>query len=200
MHISILLYCAFILAGCVAELGILYLVLEFWEKSDSVAKKWLLGILGAVATLGVFYVASMPFIKSSQVIEVNASGWHKESDWLFFYRHKGKSYPVHSGKWYVFNEDGERADLVLSPVYYHIDPDSVGQKVPYIAAPDTLRGVFVELPHNPVFLFQPPDTESDTYVSCRELVLYHLGVVGKGQPIPDTYGRLKFQVAEYSSE
>lgn len=200
MRISVLLYCFCILAGCVAALGVLFLVLNYWEKTDSVVKKILLGFAGAAATLGIFYVASMPFFHSSQVIEVNANGWHKESDWLFAYRHKGEAYPIHSGKWYVFNEDEEIINLVLTPVYYHIDPDSVGLKVPHLAEPDTLQGRFFELPHNPVFLFQPPDTVSDTYVDCREIVLYHLGVAGSGQIIPDTYQRLEFKAADYYSE
>jgi len=199
MHISILTYCVFAILGYIAELVVLYLILESWERTDSAVMKWFIGFVGTVASLGIFCTAAFPFYMSSQVIEVDASGRHKQSDWMISYRHNGESFPVRPRKWYVYNKDSENIDLVITPIYYHIDPDSVGIKIQNRMASDTLRGVFVELPHNPVFLFQPPDTLADTYVYRRELVLYHLGIAGDCPEIPDTYRRLMFRSAEYDT-
>ena len=199
MQISILSYCVFAILGYIAELGALYLILEYCERTDSTVMKWLIGLVWAVVALGIFCAAVLPLYLSSQVIEVDANGWHKQSDWIISFRHNGKSFPVRPRKWYVYNNDGDNTDLVLTPIYYHLDPDSVGLGIQSRGIPDTLRGVFVELPHNPVFLFQPPDTASDTYIYRKELVLYHLGIAGDRPEIPDTYRRLIFRSAEYDT-
>lgn len=196
MHITLFLRLLLSLFSFALYLVFLYVVLEFSERS----KKTIYSILVFLVALALLFAALSIVYKftfsSAEVVVVDDKGLNSISDWKYSFRRNGKTYPVESGKFYVYNKKADSRELVLTPVYYH--RDSAGFALPHPAAPDTLRGTFVQLPHKPSFYFRAPDEVSITYVRNREETLYHLGFPGD-LPAPDRYLKLEFEVPDYST-
>ena len=196
MHITLLFRLFLSVLTYALYLVFLYVVLEFSERNENPFWRFLV-FLGSFAVLyATTYVIFIFAFSSAEVIVVDNQGHYSTSDWKYRFHRNGASFPVQEGNQYVYNPMGDTRDLVLTPVYYH--RDSAGFAVPHPDVPDTLRGLFVALPHKASFIFRSPDQVYPTYVLNRKETLYHLGFAGD-IPAYDRYLKLEFEVPDYST-
>ena len=172
---------------------ILYLAL--WTNETRI-KKWN-KLIVYVACISVAFGAARLctwFIhESPEVISVGKQAW-TISSWRFHYERDGKRYPVKTGKTYLYVGSETDTTFVLTPVYYHINPDSVGRKVPDRMPTDTIYGRFVELPHKPLYVLSSPDSVHTTGYHRERAIVYYLG--RPEDSVPDYYLRLEQDVLE----
>lgn len=181
-----------------ASLVVLNYLLKVAERVEQRTKTWipkmLVYLVGGILSVGIYAFVGVGIFNSPEVISVK--GRHYEhTSWLFLYRADGHLYRVRHGMMYLYNADETDTTLVIRPVYYHSNPDSLGRKVINPLPTERLLPGFQELKHPPMYVFQRPDNVFDDAIGSDEKILYHLGRLGEDE-VPDYYLKLNHDPVE----
>ena len=149
-------------------------------------------IIFIVASLAVGYGVIQLCVwlihESPEVISVGKNTW-SISSWRFCFKSGGERFPVKTGGMYLYSRSESDTTFILAPVYYHMNPDSVGCKVQNTVPTDTLHGRFIELPKSPRFAFTFPDSVRTVGFYTDRSVVYYLGQ--PGDSVPEQYLELR---------
>lgn len=194
MRITVWSGILFYLVSLGLVLVIIYYTLGLAEKVDKKAKtvlaELLILICGGLLVTGTIGLCVWFLIESADVIEVDGRRY-EVSSWRVYYKANGQRFRVHTGRTYLYDASINDTNLVLTPIYYHISPDSVGRKVANPLPREHLLPGFHELDHVPLFVFRAPKYEYITPFQVDKKILYHLG--RKGDEVPDYYLKLVYE-------
>lgn len=146
-------------------LFVVYICLALNEKKGKLAA-------GSVGILGcLIFVVIIAFFDGSEVISLK-DGHYNTSKWIMMFKDGEKSFPIKSGKRYIYNAGEDTCNLILYPVYYTEDTKIIGTPVKDPVNQHDIEiypGQITEFKWTPQYLFKSPKSFE---VSNRHKVIY----------------------------